>query len=114
MRKTPLLAALAVAVTAAPLVGATTGRPVLRVVDRTPVIASGRAFTPQETVRVRLVTEGRTWTRRIVAGATGTFRIRFTVSLGRCASFSLQAFGSTGSRARFFATAPQPDCSSNG
>jgi hypothetical protein len=113
MRRSPLLAAIAVALAATPAVGATAARPALRLVDRTPVTVTGRGFDAQETVRVRLAAQGRTWTRRAVAGAMGTLRIRFTASLGRCASFSLQAYGSAGSRARFFATAPQPDCSSN-
>jgi hypothetical protein len=114
MRRSPLLAAIAAALAATPAVGTATARPALRLLDRTPVTVVGRGFQPQETVRVRLATEGRIWTRRAVAGGTGSFRVKFTVSLGRCASFSLQAFGLAGSRARLFLTAPVPDCSSNG
>jgi hypothetical protein len=113
MRRSPLLAAITVALAVAPAVGATAARPTLRLLDRTPVTVTGRGFEAQETVRVRLAAQGRTWTRRAMAGAMGTVRVRFTVSLGHCASFSLQAYGSAGSRARFFATAPQPDCSSD-
>jgi len=113
MRRSPLLAAVAIAVAATPAVGAQSARPALRLLDRTPVTVTGREFAPHETVRVRLAAQGRTWTRRAVASATGTFRTGFTISLARCASFSLQAFGSAGSRARLFVTAPQPDCSSS-
>jgi hypothetical protein len=114
MRKNSLVTAFAVAAALAPTVAATTARPSLRMVDRTPVIVSGRSFQPEEAVRLRLTTGGRTLTRRALTTASGTFSVRFAVSLGRCATFSLQAFGSTGTRARLFSTAPQPDCSSNG
>ncbi len=114
MRRSPLLAAIAIAVAATPALGAPNARPALRLLDRAPVTVTGRGFEPQETVRVRLAADGRSWTRRAVASATGTFRARFTISLGRCESLSLQAFGSAGSRARLFVTSPQPDCSSSG
>jgi hypothetical protein len=114
MRKRSLVTAFAVTAVLAPTVAATTARPALRMVDRTPVIVGGRSFQPEEAVRVRLTTRGRTMTRRTVASVMGTFRVRFAVSLGQCATFSLQAFGSMGTRARLFSTAPQPDCSSNG
>jgi len=114
MRSTLLLAAIAVAVPATAAVGATSARPTLRLLDRTPVTVTGRGFEPQEIVRVRLAVESRMATRRVVTSTTGAFRARFTFSVGRCQSFSLQAFGSAGSRARLFVTAPLPDCSSDG
>jgi hypothetical protein len=110
MRRSPLLAAFAAALAATPALGATSAQPVLRLLDRTPVTVTGRGFQPGETVRLRLTLQGETWTRRATS-ATGSFRATFTISLGRCRSFSLQAFGSKGSRARLFATAPAPDCS---
>jgi hypothetical protein len=113
MRRLPLLAAIAVAFAATPAVGASTARPALRLLDRTPVIVSGRGFEPQEVVRVRLAVGERVSTRRARTSAAGAFRVRFTVSLGRCKSFSLQAFGSAGNRARLFPATLQPDCSSD-
>ena len=113
MRRVGLLGAILVGLGATPAVDATTGRPALRILDRTPVTVTGRGFEDDETVRVRLATQGQVWTRRATAGPAGTFRVRFTVSLDRCDTFSLQAFGSAGSRARVFARAALPDCSPN-
>lgn len=113
MRRALLLAAIAMAVMATAAVAATSARPTLRLVDRAPVTVSGRGFEAQEAVRVRLTVEGRTAMRRVVASPAGAFRARFTFSVGRCQSFALQAFGSAGSRARLFVTAPLPDCSSD-
>lgn len=101
------------AVAATPALGATSTRPALRLLDRTPVVVTGRGFESHETVRVRLTVAGQTAMRRIVTSPTGTFRVRFMLSAGRCESFSLQAFGSAGSRARLFVTAPLPDCNPN-
>jgi hypothetical protein len=111
MRRSPLFAAFAVALAATPALGATGAQPVLRLTDRSPVTVTGRGFEPGESVRVRLASQAQTWTRRATASTTGSFRATFTVSLGRCRSLSLQAFGSKGSRARLFVTAPSPDCS---
>jgi hypothetical protein len=111
MRRSPLFAAFAVALAAAPALGGTGAQPVLRLADRSPVTVTGRGFQPGESVRLRLASEAQLWTRRAAAGTTGSFRATFTVSLGRCRSLSVQAFGSEGSRARLFLRAPSPDCS---
>jgi hypothetical protein len=114
MRSALLLAAVAAAaVTATTAVGAANARPALRLLDRTPLTVAGKGFAAQEAVRVRVATQGRTTTRRVVASATGSFRARFALSLGRCQSFSLQAFGSTGSRATLLMRSLAPDCNPN-
>jgi hypothetical protein len=114
MRRYSPVTALAVAAVLAPPVAGSTALPSVRLVDRTPVTVVGRGFQPHEIVRVRFTSQGRTLTRRTTALATGTFRARYGVSLGRCSSFSLRAFGSEGTHARFFSTAAQPDCNPNG
>jgi hypothetical protein len=113
MRRSPLLGALAVVLAATPSVGATTERPVLRLLDRAPLTVAGRGFDVRETVRVRLAVRGQVRTRPATANAAGAFRVRFAVSVGRCQPFSLQAFGSSGNRARLWPVAVQPDCSPN-
>jgi hypothetical protein len=113
MRRLPLLGAIAIVLAATPVVGATTGRPSLRLLDRDPLTIAGRGFDAEELVRVRLAVEGQIRSRRARTSAVGTFRVRFTVSVGRCDFFSLQAFGSAGNRARLFPAALQPDCSSD-
>jgi hypothetical protein len=113
MRRLPLLGAFAIVLAATPVVGAATGRPSLRLLDRDPLTIAGRGFDAEELVRVRLAVEGQIRSRRARTSAVGTFRVRFTVSVGRCDSFSLQAFGSAGNRARLFPAALQPNCSSD-
>jgi hypothetical protein len=63
---------------------------------------------------MRLALRGRSWLRRATADGTGSARVRFPVSLGRCERFSLQAFGSAGSRARLLPAATLPDCAPDG
>ncbi len=107
-------AALALTAAAVPALAAHAGTPArspgLRVVDRTPVTVRATGFAPGERVGVRLAARGRVWTRRGAAGETGSVTVRFRVSLGRCDRYTLQAFGSAGSRIRPRSTGPQPDC----
>lgn len=84
-------------------------RPTVRVVDRTPLVVRGSGFVAEERVTV-VVAAGSRWTRRVAATARGTFVARFAVSLGRCARYSVQAFGSAGSRARLLPTRPTIGC----
>jgi hypothetical protein len=79
--------------------GSFADRPVLRLVDRAPVVVRGSGFDAGEQVSVAL-SAGTRSVRRAQATDTGAFLVRFGVSLGRCARYSVQAFGSTGSRAR--------------
>jgi hypothetical protein len=71
----------------------------LRLVDRSPVVVRGTGFEAAEQVSISL-SAGTRSVRRAQATETGTFVVRFSVSLGRCARYSVQAFGSGGSRAR--------------
>ncbi len=79
--------------------GSFSGRSSLRLVDRTPVIVRGSGFAAGEQVSVAL-SAGTRSVRRAQATEAGTFVVRFGLSLGRCARYSIQAVGSTGSRAR--------------
>jgi hypothetical protein len=79
--------------------GSFSARPVLRLVDRTPVVVRGSGFEAGEQVSVAL-SAGTRSVRRAQATEAGTFVVRYGVSLGRCARYSVQAFGSAGSRAR--------------
>ncbi|MGH3132854.1 MAG: hypothetical protein ACRDNY_03775 [Gaiellaceae bacterium] len=95
-----LLAAVALtAVTSAPAQVAR--HAALGVVDTRPFVARGTGFQPNERVVVRLAS-GRVWIRAVVASARGSFTTRFPTSLARCRRFTVQAFGSLGSRARLY------------
>jgi hypothetical protein len=92
-----LLLGVALSVTVAS--GSFSGRPALRLVDRAPVVVRGSGFDAGEQVSVALLAGTRS-VRRAPASQAGAFVVRFGVSLGRCARYSVQAFGSAGSRAR--------------
>ena len=100
----PLLAAHASA-------GISSG-PTLRLVDRTPVVVRGEGFAAKERVTLVLVADRRV-SEKLRAGAAGGFVARFDRSLGRCTRFSLQAYGSSGSRARMLPARISIDCLPN-
>jgi len=77
------------------------GRPVLRLVDTSPVTFRGAGFEADEHVRVVFI--GRTRAvRRVVASAQGRFVVRFAgVDADACTGFSATAVGDRGSRATF-------------
>lgn len=89
--------------------GAAATRPTLRVVDRTPVVIRGVGFAPEERVTV-VVAAGPRSSRRVSTNANGAFVARFKLVLGRCTRYSVQAFGSTGSRARLMPSRVTVDC----
>ena len=95
----PIVLLLGVALSATAASGSFSGRPALRLVDRAPVVVRGSGFDAGEQVSVTLSVGTRS-VRRAQATETGAFLVRFGVSLGRCARYSVQAFGSGGSRAR--------------
>jgi len=100
MKQATLAVLLLVGVsTAAAAFAGSSSRPTLRVVDRTPVVVRGTGFAAAERVSVVLSAGSRS-TRIVHATQAGVFVARFKVSLGRCARYSLQTFGSAGSRAR--------------
>jgi hypothetical protein len=90
---------LGVALTATVASASFFGRPGLRLVDRSPVVVRGSGFAAGEQVTIAF-SAGTRSVRRAQATDAGTFVVRFGVSLGRCARYSVQAFGSAGSRAR--------------
>ena len=74
-------------------------KPSLRLVDRAPVVVRGEGFAANERVTLVLVAD-RKVSKKLQAGSAGQFVARFGRSLGFCTRFSLQAYGSNGSRAR--------------
>jgi hypothetical protein len=88
------------------------GGPTLRLVDRTPVVVRGEGFAAKERVTLVLVAERR-MSKKLRAGSTGSFVARFDRDLGRCTRFSLQAYGSNGSRARMLPARISTDCLPN-
>jgi hypothetical protein len=84
---------------AAPASAGIPSGPTLRLVDRTPVVVRGEGFAAKERVTLVLAADRRT-SKRVYAGSAGSFVARFDRNLGRCNRFSLQAYGSEGSRVR--------------
>jgi hypothetical protein len=89
--------------------GAAVNRPTLRIVDRAPVVIRGAGFAADERVTVVVAARSRS-SKRVTATSSGTFIARFNVVLGRCSRYSIQAFGSTGSRARLTRAGVTVDC----
>jgi hypothetical protein len=110
--KTLLTLCAACAVTAAAAgAGTSAGRPLVRPVDRSPLVVRGANFKPDEKVAVRVVVRGRARLAPKPAAATvrGAFTVRFpSVVLGDCAAFTIIATGSRGSAARY--TMHPPPC----
>jgi hypothetical protein len=71
----------------------------LQVLRERPALVRGEGFQPGERVTVVLVADERSM-RSANANDRGVVTIRFAVALPHCARYSLQAFGSRGSRAR--------------
>ena len=100
-----VLAALALA----PASSTATARPALRLADTEPLAVQGIRFDPAATVRVRVLTFTRTWTRSVEVGARGTFMARFPVSAERCGAWlAVQAVASDGTKAGL--RLPQFEC----
>jgi hypothetical protein len=101
MKKVVLLVAaagLSVAVLAS--AGAAT-RPVLRLMDASPVAFRGVGFKPHEHVRVS-VYAGERAAKQVEAGARGRFVVRFSsLDPNACSGFFASAVGNMGSRASF-------------
>jgi hypothetical protein len=98
-----LFAAAAAVFVAVPGLGGAATQPTVRLQSRAPVVVSGSSFRAGEQVAVVLSSEVRR-SKKVTANARGGFTVRFAVSLDRCARLSIQAFGSTGSRARLVRT----------
>jgi len=109
VRTAVLLAGLALAAGACgadDAAGTADGRPRLSIEATAPLRISGAAFEPGERVKL-LITAGRPLVRTVTATRAGRFQLRLAVSIGRCDSVVVQAFGSRGSRAMTDLAAPQ-------
>ena len=84
----------------------------LRLVDRAPLVVSGQSFRDGERVRVVLFADGKA-SQVVRASLSGAFVVRFDRTMSRCMRFSLQAFGSQGSRARLMPARIAPACLPN-
>src|SRR5947209_4034554 len=71
----------------------------LQVIQERPAVVRGDRFKDGERVTVLLRTT-QTWVRRATANDQGVLTVRFAISLPKCGRYTLQAFGSKGSRAR--------------
>lgn len=84
----------------------------LSLMSVSPLTLRGTSFQARERVRVRVVTDFTTRTRRVSAGPAGRLVVRFAdVSVHRCSTLFAEAVGSEGSLARF--KRPQPLCPPN-
>jgi len=99
MRVAAAVGLVLVLVFALPALGAQPRRATLELRSTNPVVVVGRGFVSREPV---LLTATSGSTQRIVpliARRNGTFKARFRLQLGRCASVSVLAVGTRGSRA---------------
>jgi hypothetical protein len=106
----PICAACAVLASAA-AAATNAGRPLVRPIDRSPLVVRGANFKPGEKVSLRVVVRGRSRLAPKPAAASmrGAFTFRFpSLALGNCASFTISATGSGGSRAVY--TMHPPPC----
>jgi len=87
-------------------------RPQLSITDTRPFEVRGVGFEPRERVQVLLAVNGGQRWQNTVASSAGVFTVEFRLSLGTCSRFTMQAFGSKGSRARILPRRLQPDCAS--
>lgn len=93
-----IAAVVGAAALVAPAAIATT--PHLMVADTSPFTVRGTHFKPHERMRVTVTTSSGVGAHTLLAGAAGGFLTRFTsITLGTCASYTVRATGSLGSRA---------------
>jgi hypothetical protein len=104
-----ILAAVLVALLPA-AAGAARAKPLVRPIDRDPLVVRGLRFLPAERVTVRVAVRGGTrLSKTVKAGASGAFTVRFvSLRLGACAVFTVSASGSRGSRSVY--TEPFAPC----
>jgi hypothetical protein len=95
-----------VLVLALPAGAARPQRAELRLRSTAPLVVSGAAFGPGETVVLTL--RAASLTRALVARAkrNGAFTARFRIRVDRCSPFTVRAVGTRGSRAVLRATSP--------
>lgn len=112
MRKGLLFVLVLGAVTAGAAPAAQNRQATLRIVDRAPLVVRGQSFRDGERVRVVLFAGGKA-SQVVRASLSGGFVVRFDRTVSGCVPFSLQAFGSQGSRARLMPTGKAPACLAN-
>lgn len=111
MRRAATLVLVLGATFAPAAVAGDAARPSLGLLTKQPLTIRGSHFQGEERVRVRVAARGHAFSRTATATLAGSFTVRFRLSLRRCDRYSVQAFGSEGSRARLLPTMPSPDCS---
>ncbi len=105
-----VLGALAVVGSAGAVTQSDAQRPALTVMDTRPFEVRGSGFEPRERVQVLLSANGAQRGQNTLATSAGAFTVEFQLSLGACSRFTMQAFGSKGSRARVLPRRSQTDC----
>jgi hypothetical protein len=70
-------------------------RPALRVTDLSPFTVHGYRFESGQSLRVVITTKHR-FVRRLETNDRGAFTIRLRLSIGRCAQWSVAAYGPSG------------------
>jgi hypothetical protein len=90
-------------------------RPVVRLLDRSPVKVAGRAFAVRERVSVRVTVVGLSrFSKRVRSGAAGAFTAVFPQrTIPECAGFVVTAVGARGSRATLRRIVIPPPCGSD-
>lgn len=115
---TALIVLVACCATASSISAGTSGKAILRLVDRDPLTVQGRGFKPRERVQVvasvpdsaQKTAVAEMVRKTIRATATGSFRIVFSeISVDRCSLVRVIAVGARGSRAEL-KVLPSPMC----
>jgi hypothetical protein len=88
--------------------GESSGRPALRLIDRSPVTVQGRHFRSAERVKVTMYTEKTSV--RVTASRAGAFTASLPVAeIDRCDRIVIRAVGTAGSTAQL-KLLPRPAC----
>jgi hypothetical protein len=98
MRRAIAIGFLAALLATAP--GGAAGMPTVRFASFMPATVRGTGFHVRGSVRVVVHDNGRSWSRRVTASATGTFFVSFgPLPIDRCSAVAT-AFGSGGMRVK--------------
>ena len=89
---------IALGLTLATAATAASSRPALQVMDLRPFTVHGARFHSGENLRIVITTKHR-FVRKLEASGKGTFTLALHLSIGRCAQYSVRAYGPSGLRA---------------